>query len=114
MATTSPAPAAPIRLEPSQAILLALIAVEVAVFAAIGTNFFTLGNGFEVLRLSVEIGLLAVALTPVVVGGGIDLSVGSLMGLSAVLFGTFWRDLGMPVVVAAPLTLLVGALAGGV
>ena len=114
MAMPSPPPSpAPIRLEPSQAILLALIAAEVATFAAIGTNFFTVGNGFEVLRLSVEIGLLAVALTPVIVGGGIDLSVGSLMGLSAVLFGTFWRDLGLPVVVAAPLTLLVGALAGG-
>ena len=112
MAMSSPPPA-PIRIEPSQAILLGLIASEVAAFSAIGTNFLTLGNGFEVLRLSVEIGLLAVALTPVIVGGGIDLSVGSLMGLSAVLFGTFWRDLGLPVVVAAPLTLLVGAVAGG-
>ncbi len=100
------------RINPSQAILTALIAVEVAVFAGIGTNFFTLGNGFEILRLSVEIGLLAVALTPVIVSGGIDLSVGSLMGLSAVLFGTFWRDRGLPIVVAVPLTLCFGALAG--
>ena len=46
------------------------------------------------LRLSVEIGLLAVALTPVIVSGGIDLSVGSLMGLSAVVFGKLWRDAG--------------------
>ena len=109
----SPSPRNPIRLEPSQAILLALIAAEVLVFSQIGTNFFTLGNAFEVLRLSVEIGLLAVALTPVIVAGGIDLSVGSLMGLSAVLFGTFWRDLRLPIAVAAPLTLGVGALAGG-
>ena len=113
MAMTSPSPAASIRLEPAQAILLGLLAAEVALFAAIGTNFLTRGNAFEVLRLSVEIGLLAVALTPVIVGGGIDLSVGSLMGLSAVLFGTFWRDVGLPVVVAAPLTLVVGAVAGG-
>jgi rhamnose transport system substrate-binding protein len=102
----------PIRVNPSQAILVVLIALEVAVFARIGTNFFTLGNGFEILRLSVEIGLLAVALTPVIVSGGIDLSVGSLMGLSAVIFGTLWRDRGLPIVVAAPLTLYFGALAG--
>ena len=101
------------RLEPAQRILLALLALEVAVFAAIGTNFLTLGNAFEVLRLSVEIGLLAVALTPVIVGGGIDLSVGSLMGLSAVLFGKLWRDAGLPIAAAAALTLGVGALAGG-
>ena len=39
------------------------------------------------VRASVEIGLLALALTPVIVTGGIDLSVGSLMGLCAVVFG---------------------------
>ena len=74
---------------------------EIAVFAAIGTNFLTLANAFEVLRLSVEIGLLAVALTPVIISGGIDLSVGSLMGLSAVVFGKLWRDGGLPIGVAA-------------
>ena len=68
--------------------------LEVAVFSVIGTNFFTLGNAFEVLRLSVEIGLLAVALTPVITTGGIDLSVGSLMGLSAVVFGMLWATPG--------------------
>ena len=109
----SPAPTTRWRLlEPSQQILMLLLASEITVFAAIGTNFLTLGNAFEILRLSVEIGLLAVALTPVIVGGGIDLSVGSLMGLSAVLFGMMWRDLGLPIALAAPLTLLVGALAG--
>src|SRR3954447_17803924 len=112
---SSPAlPAARRRLvEPSQQVLLALLALEVVVFAAIGTNFLTRPNAFEVLRLSVEIGLLAVALTPVIVSGGIDLSVGSLMGLSADLFGKFSRDLGLPISAAAVLTLGVGALAGG-
>src|SRR4051812_28893311 len=99
-------------LEPSQRILLALLALEIVVFAAIGTNFLTRPNAFEVVRLSVEIGLLSVALTPVIVSGGIDLSVGSLMGLSAVLFGKFWRDAGLPIGVAAPLTLAIGAAAG--
>ena len=100
-------------IHPSRLILCALILIEIAIFGAIGTNFLSLANGLEVCRLSVEIGLLAVALTPVIVGGGIDLSVGSLMGLSAVIFGTLWRDLGLPIAAAAPLTLVVGALAGG-
>jgi rhamnose transport system permease protein len=96
-----------------QTVLVALLAVEVAVFAALGTNFFTPANAFEVVRLVVEIGLLALALTPVIVTGGIDVSVGSLMGLAAVLLGMMWRDLGLPVWVAAALTVGVGALAGG-
>src|SRR5262245_42613784 len=99
-------------LEPGQWVLAALLGAEVAAFAAVGTNFFTFANAFEVLRLSVEIGLLALALTPVIVSGGIDLSVGSLMGLSAVAFGKAWRDGGLPIGAAAVVALGVGALAG--
>jgi rhamnose transport system permease protein len=98
--------------EPAQAILVVLLALETAIFAAIGTNFLSRSNAFEVVRLSVEIGLLAVALTPVIVSGGIDLSVGSLMGLSAVLFGKLWRDAGLPIGLAAPCTLAIGAALG--
>ena len=50
------------------------------------------GNFFEITRLSVELGLLAVALTPVIVAGGIDLSVGAMMGLAAVVFGAAVTD----------------------
>jgi rhamnose transport system permease protein len=100
--------------EPAQAILAGILLLEIGIFSVIGTNFFTLVNAFEVLRLSVEIGLLAVALTPVITTGGIDLSVGSLMGLSAVFFGMLWRDAGLPIIGAAALTLLLGAVAGSV
>src|SRR5439155_20142169 len=65
------------------------------------------------VRLVVEIGLLALALTPVIVTAGIDLSVGSLMGLSAVLLGMLWRDAHLPVWLAAVAAVGVGALAGG-
>ena len=59
-----------------------------------------------------EIGLLALALTPVIVTGGIDLSVGSMMGLCAVTFGALWSDAHLPVGIAITATLLV-SLAGG-
>jgi len=85
-----------------QLLLAALLLVEIAVFALMGTNFFTLRNAFEVTRLSVEVGLLSLALTPVIVTGGIDLSVGSLMGLCAVIFGMSAR-LPIPVAIAAAL-----------
>ncbi|HEY7180655.1 MAG TPA: substrate-binding domain-containing protein [Blastocatellia bacterium] len=93
--------------------LLAMLLVETIIFAFIGDNFFTGANGFEVIRLSVEVGLLAMALTPVIVTGGIDLSVGSMMGLSAVVFGWLWRDAGLPVWAGAALTLALGLLGGG-
>ncbi|HMC12163.1 MAG TPA: hypothetical protein VKH44_12770, partial [Pirellulaceae bacterium] len=110
-ATTEFAPRRPPRMT-QEIILLVLLAVEVALFAGIGKNFFTAGNAFEIVRLSVEVGLLALALTPVIVSGGIDLSVGSLMGLSAVVFGMLWRDFHLPIPLALLGTLVLGASAG--
>ncbi len=93
-------------------ILCILILLETALFSITGQNFFSLGNGFECVRLGVEIGLLALAMTPVIVTGGIDLSVGSMMGLAAVTFGATWRDLHWPVAAAIAAALLVSILGG--
>lgn len=76
-------------------------------------GFGTLDGQFDILRHSVEIGLLALVMTPIILTGGIDLSVGSLLGLCAILFGKLWRDAGLPIPVAAACTLGIGALAGG-
>jgi len=89
-----------------------VLACEIAIFAATTPHFLSWANGVEIVRFSVELGLLAVALTPVIVAGGIDLSVGAMMGLAAVSFGIFWHDWHLPLPVAALATLLVG-MAGG-
>jgi rhamnose transport system permease protein len=96
-----------------EVLLAVVLAVEIAVFSRTGSNFATTGNFFEVLRLSTEIGLLALVMTPIILTGGIDLSVGSLLGLCAILFGKFWRDAGMPPALAAVCALLAGTAAGG-
>ncbi|HJZ93930.1 MAG TPA: substrate-binding domain-containing protein [Gemmataceae bacterium] len=94
------------------AALVGLLALEVAVFGLFGQNFLTGRNMAEIARMSVEVGLLAIALTPVIVTGGIDLSVGSLIGLAAVLLGMMWRDAGLPLGLAIVGTLGVGAIGG--
>jgi len=96
----------------SERALVALIFLEVAIFAFTGPNFFSAANAFEIVRLGVELGLLALALTPVIVTGGIDLSVGSMMGLCAVVFGYLWRDWHFSIAAAASCTLLAGVLGG--
>ena len=93
-------------------VLILVLLVECLIFSITGSNFLTAGNAFEITRLSVEIGLLALIMTPIIITGGIDLSVGSMMGLSAVVMGALWRDAGLPMPVAILITLLVG-LAGG-
>jgi ribose/xylose/arabinose/galactoside ABC-type transport system permease subunit/ABC-type sugar transport system substrate-binding protein len=94
------------------ALLGGLLVAEILIFSLIGTNFLTAANGFEMARSSVELALLALALTAVIVTGGIDLSVGSMMGLCAVVFGFLWKDFGFSVGSAAAVAILVG-LAGG-
>src|SRR5215471_13195410 len=95
-------------------IQLLVVVFEIGVFSLVATNFFTRANAAELVRLSVEIGLLALAITPVIVTGGIDLSVGSMMGLSAVVFGILWRDAGMPIWTAASAVLVLGMIGGAV
>ncbi|HEV2861912.1 MAG TPA: substrate-binding domain-containing protein [Pyrinomonadaceae bacterium] len=93
-------------------VLIVVILAECAVFSVTGNNFLSRDNAFEITRLSVEIGLLALALTPIIITGGIDLSVGSMMGLAAVVLGALWRDAELPMPAAIALTLAVGALGG--
>jgi rhamnose transport system permease protein len=105
-----------------EALLLAVLIVEWLLFYHFGTStnrkgivvgFGTMARQFDILRHSCEIGLLALALTPIILTAGIDLSVGSLLGLCAITFGQLWHDAGLPVPVAAALTLMAGGLAGG-
>ncbi len=105
-----------------ETLLFVVLVVEWLLFYHYGTmtnrrgvvvGFGTIDRQFDILRHSCEIGLLALALTPVIITAGIDLSVGSLLGLCAILFGKLWHDGGLPIPVAAALTLALGALAGG-
>jgi rhamnose transport system permease protein len=106
-----------------ETLLLGLLVAEWLVFYHFGTSvnrrgvvvgFGTVDRQFDILRHSCEIGLLALALTPVILTAGIDLSVGSLLGLCAVVFGFLTHTLGVPLAGAAALTLALGAAAGGV
>ncbi len=96
----------------NELVLLGVLLLECAVFSLTGSHFLGRANAFEVARLGVEVGLLALVMTAVIVTGGIDLSVGSMMGLAAVVLGALWRDAHWPIAAAAGAALLVG-LAGG-
>lgn len=96
-----------------ETLLIAVLLAEILIFSRTAENFATTGNGLEITRLSVELGLLALVMTPIILTGGIDLSVGSLLGLCAISFGKLWRDAGLPPMLAALCTLIIGAAAGG-
>jgi ribose/xylose/arabinose/galactoside ABC-type transport system permease subunit len=96
-----------------ETILVCVLLVEILYFNSVGPRFGTVDNAFDIIRHTVEIGLLALVMTPIIISGGIDLSLGSLLGLCAILFGKMWRDAGMSPIAAGLCTLGIGALAGG-
>ena len=93
--------------------LLVALALEILFFGQTGVRFATVENSVEIVRLAVELGLLAIALTPIIVSGGIDLSVGSNMGLAAIFCGWLWHDQGWPIWGSVAATLILGLVLGG-
>jgi rhamnose transport system permease protein len=91
-----------------------VLVIECGIFSKTGVHFASRDNIFEIFRLSTEIGLIALVLTPIILTGGIDLSLGSLLGLCGIVFGKLWRDVGMPPIVAGICALAIGAMCGGI
>jgi len=100
------------RLLRHETILAALVVVALVVLAAQSERFFTADNLLNQGRLMAEVGLVALTMTFVIVTGGIDLSVGSMLGLSAILVGVFWKNVGLALPVAMVLAVGAGGLAG--
>ncbi len=98
----------------TRALMALLIIVSLGmVFNADGA-FFDWGTHRDMLRQVSVYGILACGMTLVIITGGIDLAVGSVLGLMAVTFSILSIRLGVPPAAAILLTLLLGALCGAV
>ncbi len=92
---------------------LVLVCLVGVVFNADGT-FFRWDTHRDMLRLVSVYGILAAASTIVIITGGIDLSVGSLLGLSAVCFSIFSIHRGWGAIPSVLATLCIGAVCGSI
>ena len=95
-----------------ETILAILVIAALIALASPSDKFFTLDNMLNQGRLMTEVGLIAILMTFVIITGGIDLSVGSILGLVAILIGVFWKNMALPLPFAIALGLFVGTLAG--
>lgn len=82
--------------------------ILVVVLAITSPSFLTLQNILNVLRQSSIIGIIAIGMTFVIIKGGIDLSVGSILGFSAVVATSFAHPGEYPLIVPILMGLLVG------
>ena len=80
-------------------------------FALASPSFLSVNNTLTVLLQTSVIGLLGIGMTMVIITGGIDLSVGSVLALSGVITGMSVKA-GLPVVPAMTLGIVAGGLCG--
>ena len=91
--------------------LLLILLVTIAVNTVMSPEFLTVGNQINLFQLSIEKIIIALVMTLIIINGEIDLSVSSMMGLAACLFGWLF-DQGVDAGLAIPIALLAG-MAGG-
>jgi len=83
------------------------------VFNADGA-FYKIGTHRDALRQASVFGILAVGMTVVIITGGIDLSVGSILAVSAVLFSLFTIHFDWPAWLAVIASIGIGAILGAI
>lgn len=98
----------------SQGILLAFILLLIVMSFA-SDRFLTAGNILAVIRQVSIVGTIALGVTFVVIGGNLDLSVGSMLSLVTVLVVDLHDKIGpgLAILVAILVALVVGAINGG-
>ena len=91
--------------------LLAALAVIVIVFTVINPIYISVLNISDIIEQSVIFGLMGIGMTFVIITGGIDLSVGSILALVAVTAAKLSSG-GMNVVGVVVISALLGAVLG--
>lgn len=101
------------RLQSWEGLLAAVLVVIFAFNALMTPEFLGIGNQINLFQLSNEKIIVALVMTLIIINAEIDLSVGSMMGLSACAFGYLFQN-GIAAPVAIAVCLGIGVLGGAV
>jgi ribose transport system permease protein/AI-2 transport system permease protein len=92
---------------------LFLLLAEIVIFAVLAENFLSVRNFNTVLRNATDLSVIAIGMTMVILIGGIDISVGSALGVVAIVVGWMLQAEVNPFVIALA-AILLGAMIGSV
>jgi ribose transport system permease protein len=84
----------------------------IVIFSILSPNFPTYTNMNTILLATAVNGILAVGITFIIITGGIDLSIGTVMTFSSVMCAVFVTNMGFPIVVGLIAAVIAGALCG--
>jgi len=90
----------------------AALIVMIVAFSLLSPNFLQFDNVAGILLATAVSGVLALGVTFVIVSGGIDLSIGTVMTLAAVMTGVVGTVMHLPLPLAVVVGLGTGGLAG--
>jgi rhamnose transport system permease protein len=99
------------RLKSWEGFLLVFLLIIIAINSLQAPAYLSIGNQVNLFQLSIEKIIVALVMTFVIINGEIDLSVASMMGLSACALG-WMHEQGIPIQVALLLGLALGVLGG--
>jgi len=86
--------------------------IIIVVFSLLSPFFATQSNAVSILVATAVNGILAIGVTFVIISGGIDLSIGTVMALCAVMTGKLVTDMGLPLPIGIVGAVLTGGLMG--
>ncbi|KQZ57935.1 ATPase [Rhizobium sp. Root149] len=89
-----------------------LVLVTLFFIATADRTMFTLSGIMNFMTPAAQLGILGIAAAMLMIGGEFDLSIGSMVAFSGMLFGAFTVNIGMPLILAIPLTLIFAAMLG--
>ena len=92
-------------------VLIILLFLEMAFFGALNPHFLNVRNLLFTVNDFIYIGIAALPMTIVIISGGIDVSIGSVMGFASIVLGFFWAK-GTNIWVSMIITLAAGLLVG--
>ncbi|MDR1108912.1 MAG: ABC transporter permease [Spirochaetaceae bacterium] len=84
----------------------------IIIFTIASPSFLTSGNIVTILLMTAVNGILAVGITFIIITGGIDLSVGTVMTFGSVMTAFFISNLSMPIAIGILAGILAGVLCG--
>lgn len=97
---------------PRELYLILIFLVICIIMTAGNPKFMTVGNLKNIILSNFEIGLVCISMTCVILTAGMDMSVGSIAGLTNMLTGIFAVNMGFSIPVSIALALLGGLLVG--
>jgi len=88
--------------------------VVLCIFFSFSTSgaFFSVRNGLNILDQVTVLRILSLGMTAVIISGGTDLSVGSVLAFAMMVMGWLSHDCGLPLLLAILLGIIVGAACG--